>query len=303
MQVLALAIVVLLFCQFLAESLLRVTPLLTWIYGPDFRIALEHKKEFASARFQVWVALVAFPLRLATIAALVKLSQAHWYQVGLMARPIGRDVLHGVLGFCVLTPVARGVHSLVAELWRGWVVAPAKHPLEKMSETHPQLIDWLVIFTAAVITAAIFEELFFRGILQPWFASRPYGGDLAMIAALALAAFAISPAISAAAGLRDNLIASAPLYFTLAMVPVYLLLRRCVRSWTLNAIFGTALMFGVGHSGVWPTPISLFLLGLGLGLLSYRMQSVVPTMVAHALFNALSFVELLAQSLKHAKGQ
>ncbi|HKI32054.1 MAG TPA: CPBP family intramembrane glutamic endopeptidase [Gemmataceae bacterium] len=302
-QVLALAIAVLFLCPALAEGLLRGTPFLNWLYGPGFLDALERREEFASARYLVWVAVLAFPLRLVAIIALVKLSQAHWYQVGLSGQHVGRDVLHGVLGFCVMTPVVRGVQQIAADLWRTWVVAPGEHPLIKVSETQPHLIDWLLIFTAAVVTAAVVEELLFRGILQPWFATRPYGGDIAVIASLGLAAFAVSPSMYAAGAVRDKAIASAPFLFALAMVPAYLLVRRLSRSLTLTAIFGTALLFGVAHSGVWPTPISLFVLALGLGVLCYRMQSVLPAMVTHALFNALSFVELVVHSVTHAKGE
>ena len=42
-----------------------------------------------------------------------------------------------------------------------------------------------------------------------------------------------------------------------------------------SAIYGTSLLFAAMHSGVWPSPIALFVLGLGLGWLAYRTRSLV----------------------------
>jgi membrane protease YdiL (CAAX protease family) len=207
----------------------------------------------------------------------------------------------------VLTPFVRGVNIGLALLWRLWVTAPVPHPLQKLSETHPLPIDWALIVASAVLLAPFLEELLFRGVLQPWFSSRPYGGDIAVAGAILCSALAVSVPVAqvvepmarqplSPALARPLLIASAPLLFALVMVPVYLLLRRHYRSATVNGIFGAALLFGVVHSGVWPTPVALSLLGVGLGLLYYRTQSVVPSMVTHALFNGLSVMELVIQA-------
>lgn len=60
------------------------------------------------------------------------------------------------------------------------------------------------------------------------------------------------------------------------------------------AVFGTALLFGMLHVGVWPTPIPLFVLGLGLGWLAWRTQSLVGPIVLHALFNAVGSLRFLS---------
>jgi membrane protease YdiL (CAAX protease family) len=59
------------------------------------------------------------------------------------------------------------------------------------------------------------------------------------------------------------------------------------------AVFATALLFGATHSFAWPTPIALFVLGLGLGYLAVRTRSLVAPVVVHCLFNAVSFVILI----------
>jgi membrane protease YdiL (CAAX protease family) len=82
------------------------------------------------------------------------------------------------------------------------------------------------------------------------------------------------------------------------LVPCYLLVPQLVRSWIpgtadARALFGTALLFAMRHANVWPTPIPLFVLALGLGYIAYRTRSLVPSILWHSLFNAVNFVPLL----------
>ena len=57
-------------------------------------------------------------------------------------------------------------------------------------------------------------------------------------------------------------------------------------------VFGTALFFAAVHSNVWPTPVALFLLGLGLGWLAVWTRSLIAPVVVHSLFNGVSFLLL-----------
>jgi membrane protease YdiL (CAAX protease family) len=89
----------------------------------------------------------------------------------------------------------------------------------------------------------------------------------------------------------------APGLFVLLMFPGYLVLPWLAR-WGLQdvnvarAIYATALLFGIMHSPVWPSPIPLFVLGLGLGWLAYRTQNLVAPIVLHGLFNGVGCVQL-----------
>jgi membrane protease YdiL (CAAX protease family) len=77
-------------------------------------------------------------------------------------------------------------------------------------------------------------------------------------------------------------------------LPGYLLLPRLtgnVRE--VRAIYATALLFGAFHAAVWPSPIALFVLGLGLGWLAWRTQSLTGPIFVHALFNAVASAVLL----------
>lgn len=58
-----------------------------------------------------------------------------------------------------------------------------------------------------------------------------------------------------------------------------------------RAIYATAVLFAVIH--VWPTPIPLFLLGLLLGWLAARTQSLLAPVTLHFLFNAVACLLVL----------
>ncbi|HEX3314741.1 MAG TPA: CPBP family intramembrane glutamic endopeptidase [Gemmataceae bacterium] len=58
------------------------------------------------------------------------------------------------------------------------------------------------------------------------------------------------------------------------------------------SIVGTAMFFALVHNA-WPTPIPLFFLGLVLGWLAFRTQSLVPSIVVHGLFNLVSYLALV----------
>jgi len=146
------------------------------------------------------------------------------------------------------------------------------------------------------------EELFFRGMVQPWLAHRPWGGDAALILAAAVGTLLRNPA---AVSLHDPLAvlgAAAPALLVLAVLPLYRALERwsgvarwlpvrdpAARRQAVRAIIGTAALFANCHAGVWPTPVALFVLAVGLGWLAYRTQSVLAPTIVHVLFNAIVF--------------
>ena len=58
------------------------------------------------------------------------------------------------------------------------------------------------------------------------------------------------------------------------------------------SIYGSSMVWSMMHYDAWPAPIPLFLLGLGLGWLALRTQSLIGPMVCHALFNAVACLAL-----------
>ena len=64
-----------------------------------------------------------------------------------------------------------------------------------------------------------------------------------------------------------------------------------------------ARVIGAPAIAVWPTPIPLFALGLSLGYLAYRTQSLVAPVVLHGLFNAVAGLAILYVYLGGTGGQ
>jgi membrane protease YdiL (CAAX protease family) len=84
-----------------------------------------------------------------------------------------------------------------------------------------------------------------------------------------------------------------PLLF---LAPVLGRLRRHVRlrsEQDVQAVLAGAALFAAVHAHVWPSPVPLFVLAVGLGYLYLRTRSLVGPVVVHGLFNAVSAVYLL----------
>jgi membrane protease YdiL (CAAX protease family) len=164
-----------------------------------------------------------------------------------------------------------------------------EHALTLLARQKPLPVEWALIIGNAVVAAPVFEELVFRGVLQPWFGFRS-GGAAAMLAAfgMALAQRVNLIADALQSGGHGLLTALLPALFVVALVPFFLAVERRPPRSDSAAVFGTALLFASMHAGVWPSPVPLFVLGLGLGMLKSRTHSLVAPIVLHGLFNAVS---------------
>ncbi len=245
----------------------------------------------ARARRSIWIGALAFPFQIATILIILgRTSDTRHYQLGLTWHRSGCNLLLGLAGFLVLTPIVHLVLWLMVRLQGG----QEPHPFTRVVQNQPLPGETVMLVFSAVIAAPIFEELLFRGVLQRWFAVRPWGGGAALTAAYVVALIQRSPELSQAWEHRSGtelLLAGAPVLFVLAMVPGYWLIRARGLSPAAGAIYGTAMLFAVGHP-TWPDPVPLFVLALGLGWLAHRTQSLVGPVLLHALFNAVACWEL-----------
>jgi membrane protease YdiL (CAAX protease family) len=263
-------------------------------------LASEIDESLAKDQETIWITAVAFPFQLATIFAVVVLKQARPFHFGLSR---GNAVRHALLGWAFwlgLTPLVFLVQFLALSVY-----SPEKHPLARLAEDNPQPAELLLIFLVAVVAAPVLEETLFRGILQPWLTQRLRGGSIVMAACLLLGV------LSSWVKLQQTgvtfLEAMQPMFFLLVMIPGCFFMQNVTRRWVgrpeaAGAIYGTALLFAMFHVEVWPTPIPLFVLGLGLGYLAYRTQGILGPIVMHALFNAVAVLGLILGQSPHTPG-
>jgi membrane protease YdiL (CAAX protease family) len=260
-----------------------------WYYGDD--------TPKMPLRFGLWVRTFSFPFQVLTIPLLFSaFSGTRLDQLGLTTRQFGRNILAGLANWLALTPLVFGIFLFLRYLYSRsgeHVVEP--HDLETIGRQPLFPLEWTMLIFSAMVSAPLLEELTFRGVLQPWLAARRWGGHAAMLGALLLAILFRWQHLQEAcpAGFPSLLRAATPALFVVAMFPIYLVV--CWRSRTPlgPGLFGTSLLFAYIHAEVWPSPIPLFVLALGLGGLAYRSGSLVGPVVLHSLFNGISCLRLL----------
>jgi membrane protease YdiL (CAAX protease family) len=199
---------------------------------------------------------------------------------------IAGDVALGAGAFLILAPATFAVHIAVNMIFDALGMKPDDHPLKSMSVKTAW--DAAFLFAGACVVAPAFEELGYRRILVPWAAKRlercwivlGFAGLVALAFSKADAKLGPGLFVLATAGVLGGLTVVAGLRPRWSPRPA-------------AALVATAALFGAIHSSVWPTPIPLFVLGLGLGWLVLRTKTVLAAVVAHGLFNAISAVVLL----------
>ena len=256
--------------------------------------------------------LIFLPLQIAIWYILGRLSGGPRAVFGVVPRRIASDYSAGYTTWLITTPVVYTISFAALIGYALWVgQPPAEHPIVQKIQTEPTASGLIVLlFVQAVLAAPVREEIFFRGIMQPFFAERPWGGDLAIWLAATIGFLAHYPNPIRWSDPGDIVSAASPILLVLAVLPFY----RRIDSWNLSAglpirdpptrrraaraIVGTALLFANFHANVWPTPIPLFVLALGLGWLAYRTQSVVAPIAMHMLFNAIVLVALRVRAAR-----
>jgi membrane protease YdiL (CAAX protease family) len=207
-------------------------------------------------------------------------------------REFARDVRIGATtGLAALAPILL-TQAVLVLLFRG-PDTMSEHPLIKMlAKGEP---DWglmIAATVAAVVIAPVCEEIMFRLLLQGWLEKweaksvgllEPLPEPLAEIDETATADAAImADATNEAAPPKaaEPFIESPPTH-GFAGLP-----------FGLMPIAVSSLLFGLAHFGYGPEPIPLFLLALALGYVYFRTHRIVPSIVAHAIFNSFAMLQL-----------
>lgn len=282
------------------------------VYGEEFPAQAsvadpDPAKRIAAGRIFLWSSVITAPLLIAYVVGLFRIgSGAQPYQLGLTPHRACANAALGYLTWLFLSPLVLGVNILVELIYGLWKPGEVEtHPLFELLKANPRPFEWGLVFASAVVATPVSEEFIFRGIVQPWLCRRTWGGDAGIAAAFAVALAERSEKIRPfvdqaqnAGGLLAAFDALAPAIFVLAMIPGYIFIEAALWRWlpypyVARGIYGTSLLFAAFHSAVWPTPIALFPLAMGLGLLAYRTQSLVGPVTLHAAFNAISCLALL----------
>jgi len=323
-SVVALCFAVTIFAPAVAYGLVRSAGLFDTLYGPGFPIEAPPDRkpspeETSAATLRgLWASTIAFPISLTIILGILAThTQSIRHFLGLTRRDLARKAFPAWVAWVILTPVAFGVFiaaNLLLNELSGRI--PDKHPLTQLGEFARER-EWILFALQVVVLAPFMEELIFRGVLLPWMI-RPElrsGPDRVMSCrdrSLIVCALAISTTVILHLGdiqgafrerdwfsLAEHL---ASTLFLVLLLPLFLLLPRwsklgrSIRLRSLRqgrAVFANAMLFAAVHASVWPSPVPLFVLGLGLGWLAIRSRGILVPFLVHALFNSVSCIYML----------
>lgn len=256
-------------------------------------------QQLARARLGLWAGVLAFPFFLLTLPFLLRFTRdIRPADVGLTRERLGRNLFSGLLTGCALTPLVVMLHLLVQWWFRTAVgKEQEEHPYTMLASGGLSPIEWVLLIVGAVVVAPIYEELFFRGVLQRLFVRVPASAWGGMIAAAALATALRWKGIKSTwhEGGAPFWTEWAPLIFVLVLIPHFLILRYRTRAPAPAAIFASSVLFAAVHSFAWPTPVALTVLGVGLGTLAQRQRSLAGPIALHGTFNAFNCALLMFQ--------
>ena len=274
------------------------------VYGPAFPPAADHPPPPVEASAAVagvavadaahdqlqdrtttrmlWAGFVALPFQLAVVVVARDRLFPHWRFLD-PPRDWPRRVAVAAAAWAVLTPLVLAVHAGVNWAFAELHWAPQAHPLSRLAGKPP--LDRALFVFKACVSAPVVEEVVFRGLLLPWLLVS--SARTLPVLALCVVYAAWTPFVThGVAGLTRG-----PALFAGVLLVVGLLFAAGKGRW--GGVFTAAALFAVVHSSVWPTPIPLFVLGVGLGWLAVRTRGLLVPILVHALFNGVSALFVL----------
>jgi membrane protease YdiL (CAAX protease family) len=190
------------------------------------------------------------------------------------------------LTWLVLTPLVLALFALATIVFSSLGIESDAHPLTLFRREGSPVRAGLFLVSVTVLTP-LAEELIFRGTMLVWAAKDRLRSQILIVVAGLFAAGTAKPGS-----------VLWPVWFWCLGVAFHtFVLWRCrdlpgARA-RLAAITSSSLVFAAAHSAVWPTPIPLFVLGLGLGWLTLRTGSILAPTVVHGAFNLVSVIVVL----------
>ena len=210
---------------------------------------------------------------------------------GVTSRNLGRNALAGLLFAIIFVPGSLGIQQLALMALEAAGSEPVEHPFTRLGATGLLPAEWGLLLFTAVVVAPLWEELLFRGLIQTWVMRNGRRGRLVALGlAAVLAAYAVARGWPSAPTPREVAVKLAPLWVLCLFVGAYFLVERRGAAW--GGLFASAVLFAWIHVAVWPSPVPLVWLALGLGWLAWRGRSLAGAVVLHAVFNAVACVAL-----------
>jgi membrane protease YdiL (CAAX protease family) len=229
-------------------------------------------EELALARKESLIALnagVSLTIALASVVWLLLRAGARGRDLGASWQTLANDLRLGVIGFVMLAPPVYGLQGLLVMFWK-----ESKHPIVELFKAAPEVRLFVLLLFSAVVIAPLFEELMFRAVLQGFlekaFAFRGNVVELLIGDSdrQTLPSSAIDPRFPIGNPQLDQ--------------PEL----RGLAAWLPIAI--SSGIFALLHYSHGPDWVPLLLLAAGMGYLYQRTHSIVPSLVVHALLNAMS---------------
>jgi membrane protease YdiL (CAAX protease family) len=272
-------------------------------------------------------------LLITSLAFLVLYVGARPYQLGIHASRWRQGLVLGAVAWLMGAPFIHAVHALAAWLNRLFQEAPApRHDLVVMLEQRATAPDWALLILLAVLLGPLTEEFIFRGVIQRWAGRAAVRSYLLFAAALLIAPFINGQAVLECLAFFLALAPGyqyCPLLFAWVFPirgrfkpagdvdhwrvesPAPVIARRTdfwdrlaedtlglfdparqdPRITQPRAVYTSAALFASMHS--WPDMVPLFFLGLLLGWVAYRTQSLVAPIMLHMLFNTVGCIHLV----------
>ena len=251
-------------------------------------IADQHKKEVDRIIRTLWVGVLSLPLQLSVLVLVGRLLDPNWRFVSRDSIP--SQVVLSIVAWAALTAVVHFLNLVVNALFTCLQWPRDGHPLEKLVD-QPVLESTLFVFQACV-AAPVIEEMIFRGVILVWVLGSRTINSMPDLPTRFRPWFVTLTGVFFAIVLKRE---PAIIFFSILVLalPLTLSIFRREHRTEVGAIYSSAAVFASVHSEYWPTPISLFVFGLGLGYLAVRTRGVLAPAIVHGLFNAISVVMVL----------
>ncbi len=220
-------------------------------------------------------------------------------------RELACDVRIGFIAFLAALAPVHAIQQLLFYVL-GLDKESSSHPLIQMvSGDESNFTLLLLASVVAVVVAPLAEEILFRLLLQGWLEKwedlwlgwRRLAHTNELTGDVVLEPILQPP--NDAALLPVTIDETGPLTEPTPEIPPTSGIASLPFGWM--PILFSSLLFAIAHYGHGPDPVALFVLALILGYVYQRTHRIVPTIVAHALFNAFAMVILWQMMLSDAE--